>query len=410
MLSHSVTIPNLAALPTLGERLLPMLDDLRESEPLVWSDDIGGWIVLRHADVLAALTGRYPLSSEMLAARLFGAVPASGHDDGFPAIRAAVPHWLVNMDPPKHSRMRALMMTGFKRPIIEKLRPQIRLLIAQLLDEASASAECELIDTVLRKITVTTIMRLIGIPEDYLADMHRWSDAITVPFVSGRPTADMLAAAETVMVEMEVVLRAEVRRRRFAVTDDFLSILVHAEVDGDRLSEDELVAQLIFLLIAGHESTTNTMALSLATLLRNRPLWPAFQMAPEENAASVLELMRHVAMSAAAFRIAAAEFEWHGRQIQKGDLIFLMIASANRDPRVYENPDAVAVDRRNDRTLVFGGGAHHCIGHLLARMETGEVLPAVLNRFPAMRLRDPELNFGTGLAFRGLQSLWVRWS
>jgi cytochrome P450 len=367
-------------------------------------------VVLRHADVLAALTGRYPLSSEMLAARLFGAVPASGHRDEFPAIRAAVPHWLVNMDPPKHSRMRALMMTGFKGPIIEELRPQIRKLIAQLLEDASASPECEIIHTVLRQITVTTIMRLIGIPEGHLADMHRWSDAITTPFVSGRPTADMLAAAEAVMVEMGVVLRAEVRRRRAMATDDFLSILVHAEVDGDRLSDDELVAQLIFLLIAGHESTTNTMALSLATLLRNRLLWPAFQMAPEANAASVLELMRHVAMSAAAFRLAAADFDWHGRQIRRGDLIFLMIASANRDPRVYERPDAVAVDRRNDRTLVFGGGAHHCIGHLLARMETGEVLPAVLNRFPEIRLRDSELNFGPGLAFRGLRSLWVRWS
>jgi cytochrome P450 len=131
---------------------------------------------------------------------------------------------------------------------------------------------------------------------------------------------------------------------------------------------------------------------------------------PDKILDSVVEVMRYVAMSTAFNRVAAEDFEWHGQKIRKGDIVWLMTAAANRDPRLYENPEAIDLARANDRSTIFGSGIHHCIGHLLAKMQLCEFFPEFFRRFPDARVTDDRLNFIPSLSFRGLSRLNMRLS
>lgn len=187
-----------------------------------------------------------------------------------------------------------------------------------------------------------------------------------------------------------------------------MTALVQATDQGEKLTVEEMLGALHILIVAGHDSTANTLTLSLAALSQQPQAWNYMHDNPANSMACCLELMRYVAMSASQPRIVAEDFEWHGKQLKKDEVIFLMMAAGNRDPRVYEDPETLDLTRTNDQSLVFGPGVHHCIGHVLAKMQVTEFFSALVREFQGAQVLDDRLKFMHQLAFRGLSELNVR--
>jgi cytochrome P450 len=174
------------------------------------------------------------------------------------------------------------------------------------------------------------------------------------------------------------------------------------------LSEDELVGILHLTLLAGHDTTTNTISLGVAALSKDFEAREYMRNNPDRLADSLMELMRHIAMSTSMSRIVTQDFVWRGHQLKAGQVVHLMIAGANRDPRVFPDPEVLDFSRPQDMNMTFGPGLHHCIGHFLAKMELGEFFPEFLKRFEPFEVLDKEILFGGGMSFRGPQELHVR--
>jgi pimeloyl-[acyl-carrier protein] synthase len=204
------------------------------------------------------------------------------------------------------------------------------------------------------------------------------------------------------MREMDKVFTQELDRRKAAPTEDFLSVLA-----GEGLTHAELLGTCVNTLLAGHESTASTMAFGVAALAEHPDQVQYMVSHPERKLQTVEEISRFVGMSASQTRIATGDFEWHGKQIRRGDLIYLWNAAAHRDPRVFAKPDELDLSRNIKESLTFGRGLHHCVGHLLAKLQLGEFFPAMFERFD-VKVLDHPLDFSGGYAFRTLSTLKIR--
>jgi pimeloyl-[acyl-carrier protein] synthase len=400
-------IPDLMRLDAIGDELLPMLNALREQEAVVWNPTAQAWMLLRHADVLAALQGKLPLSSQAVTgARLAPLIPLEQQQARIPNIVNRIPQWVVNSDPPEQTRIRTAMMKGFRPDFIEALRPFVRGVVEEVLSCIAHAGTCDLVQAV-RDVTVRTIMQFVGIPATDLDTMKQLSDEITANFTRPMFSIETIERTDQAFEQLRRIFVREIAERRKAPREDFLTRLVAVADAGGGITEDELVTQLMLLVPAGHDSTTNTIVFGMVTLIRHPELRPLFSGEPQQLTRNIGELMRCVAMSTAFNRIATADFELHGTQIRRGDAVLLFIASANRDPRVFTDPETLTPERGNELSLVFGNGAHHCLGHLLARMEVSEFIAAALLRFPRMRIVDQQLAYNTAISFRGLERLTV---
>jgi cytochrome P450 len=183
--------------------------------------------------------------------------------------------------------------------------------------------------------------------------------------------------------------------------------MIEAVDGGDRLSMDEMLAAMNLIIVAGHDTTLNTMSLGLRRLASMPSAWAEWRAHPERGVEASVELMRHIAMSTALPRIVSADFDWHGRKLHQHDLVMMMMAGGNRDPKAYADPDKLDFSRPNDASLTFGPGLHHCIGHLLAKMQISEFFTALTQRFDRVELLE-ETRFTPNLVFRGVVRLPVR--
>lgn len=388
----------------MGDDVLREINALREIAPVSWNVSLNSWVVSDYKEVNEAFLGRKPLSCIRLH-QAFAHFPEAVQRAEFPTVLEALPTWVLNSDPPRHTRLRLLMLNAFSRKIVERVRPFAQATIADVLDDAAVRGQVEFIDQIARSITGKVIMHYLGIPEACWTDLERWSLDINYAFGSGLATIDRMRAAERSMIEMNAVFDAEIARREAEPTGDFLSELVHARDGEDRLSTEEIRGVLLVSLIAGHDTTMNTMGLSVVALARNRNAREELLSSDGDITAKLMEVMRYVAMSTMQIRIAEEDFDWLGNAVKAGDVVTMMIAGANRDPSVFPSPETI--DFRNnptDKVLSFGGGRHHCIGHFLAKMQLEEFLPAFFRRFDVGIVDDP-LEWWPVLSQRGLKHL-----
>jgi pimeloyl-[acyl-carrier protein] synthase len=390
----------------LGNELLNRLNVVREKEPLAWSEAAGAWIVTRHADVFEAYEGKLPLSNVRFT-RLLDLIPKDQQAKRIPHVMKCVPHWIVNIDPPEHTRIRKLLTRAFSKKVIEGVRPFARTTINTVLDRASEKREVEFVGEVARAVTGRVIMKLLGVPERNLERLQEWSLAMN-SFGAAQPVASMLDDMEKAMSEMDEVFSVEIEERRRRPTGDFISEMIEASEAGDVLNDDEIKNMCQVTLIAGHDTTMNTMGLGVLALASHPEARQYIREHPESTGNSMMELMRYVAMSTMMPRIVLEDFVWHGQQMRKGDVVFLMIAGANRDPRVFSNPETIDMSRATDQVMVFGSGLHHCIGHLLAKMQLGEFFPELVRRFDHIDILDEPPQFTNSVGQRGLLHLNVR--
>jgi pimeloyl-[acyl-carrier protein] synthase len=399
---------DLSKVPELGESLLTELDRLREFDPIHWSAATGAWLVTRHEDIVRGFSGELPLSVNPARRTTFAVLAPEELQKRVPTLLTYLAKWIVSNDPPVHTRMRKLLVKAFSKKVVESVRPYVQDRVARLLDDTKPGEPLEFVEGIARQLPGGVILKLMGLPQEHLPRLKSWANAFQAGLASSRPEIKWLEAADRAMVEMNEIFAQAILEHRRNPREDLLTSLIEATEDGQSLSEEEMLAALSLILVAGHDTTHNSMTLGLIALGRSPQNWEYLAEHPDRGLACVNEIMRLSAMSAAQPRVAIEDFEWHGKTIRAGDPVYLMQAAGNRDPRVYAHPDRLDMERDNSQSLVFAPGLHHCVGHLLAKMQLTEFFTALVRRFEGVEFLDPTLDFMPQIVFRGLYRLNVR--
>jgi cytochrome P450 len=387
-----------AQFDALGE--VGSLRALRRADPVHWSDELGTWVFTRYDDIAAALRDprwrRTPPEG----------VESPGWGDDYPAIRSVMDHLFLTMDPPDHTRLRGLVSRAFTPAAVGAMEPRIRAIVDDLLTAVEGRPTFDVIADLAVPLPATVVAELLGIPTADLARFKRWSDDFAV-VIDYQPDVEW-NALEASMADFSAYVRDLAKERRAAPREDLLSALV-ARHEGDALTEDELVATVILLIAAGHETTTNLIGNGVLTFFRHPDQLARFRDDPLLAQTAVDEILRFESPVQTTFRIAGEAVDVEGRRILPGQEVMLSLAAGNRDPAAFPSPDTFDVGRTPNRHLAFGLGAHFCIGAPLARMEGRIALTSLFDRFPALAPAERSAlpPWRTSLIFRALERLVV---
>src|SRR5260221_6192385 len=316
--------------------------------------------------------------------------------------------WMVFRDPPEHTRLRRLAAKVMNARSINALRPNVEAITAHLLSAIADRGSFDFIAEFAGPLPALVIMDALGVPHGELGRLKRLSDDMALFIGSARETAGKYGRAEAATHEMAGLFRELIAARRARPARDMLSELTHLDDEGDRFTDDELVATCILLLFAGHETTTHHLANGLRALLEFPGEMEKLRTNPALAASAVEELLRYDGPIGAQVRIVQEPQSLHGKSLRSGERVFLLMNAANRDPRAYEKPDRVDLGRHGVPHLTFGYGAHICLGFPLARLEGQVALPAVLARWRRIEITEPKLQWIDSMVLRGMQAMPVR--
>lgn len=342
----------------------PVYRELRERAPVYWSAEVGSWVLSRYDDVAAALTDPATYSS---ASGIYPTPPQAEATD------VLLP-MLVTTDPPRHTKLRQLVSKAFTPRRIAALETGVQAIVDELLAEVPAAGPWDFVSGFSGPLPAMVIADLLGIPRDDRDRFRAWSTTL----VQGNPLRGASGSGLEAATALYDYFTSFLAERRARPQDDLMTALVQAEVDGQHLSEDELLGFCLLLLVAGHETTTNLLS-NAAVLLADHPeSRQRLREEPELVPAAVEELLRFDSPVQGIGRTLTKPVHLHGRQMAAGDSVLLLFGSANRDDRVFADPEVFDVERSPERHLALGRGIHFCLGASLARMETRLALDALL--------------------------------
>lgn len=408
MMPSELDFPFANAANLRDEVFLPRVSAIREADPVFYSASQRGWLLCRHEDVFAAF-GDPRWSAVRLSVTQYDAIPMDQHEQLIPNLKKYVGEWTINIDGPKHERIRKVVVKAFNRKLVEGLRPMVERACDKLLDAAIAEGEVDFVEAVAYPLPAMVIISLLGVSPEYIGPLRDWARVLTVALASHSPSREILLQAEATIVEMNRVFEVEFDKRRASPGNDLLSVLVSAHEGGESLSKEELLGLCHLLIIAGHDTTANSIALGLIALVRHPEQRKRYLAGDVDSMQAMSELLRYVAMSSVQPRIAKEPMEIRGKQINPGEVGYLMIAAANRDPRVFERPDEFDVGRANlEQSVTFGPGLHHCLGHYLARMELDILYRQLFARTSNVELLPQEYSFTPNFVFRTVERIPVR--
>ncbi len=381
----------------------PTYAALRRTDPVHWHEPFGAWVLTRYDDVVAA-THDPRLRSD----RAGGMGERAGRPELQPLFEVIGAQMNIT-NPERHHRLRALVAKVFTPRAVEALRPAVKAMVGELLDRLPEQGRFNVIADLAFPLPARVIARLLGLETGELDQLKRWSDDFSAIFGTdpSAVTPEQYQRALQSTHELTAFFRAEFARRRASPGDDLLSLLVHAEIDGDRLSETELIANANLLLAAGHETTTHLIGNGLLALLRHPDQLQLLQNDPSLIPGAIEEFLRYDGTVQFMYREAGEDLTIGDSSIRKGQLVYLMFAAANRDPARFPDPDRLDVRRRPDVHLAFGHGPHVCLGAALARMEAHIAFTALLRRCSGLRLTGEPLEYQDNLELRGLKALPV---
>ena len=376
----------------------PTYRRLRAEDP-VHHSPLGFWVLTRYEDVAATLRDpraiKEPIAS-FIAARFGAPVPAVGLS-------------MLDRDPPDHTRLRGLVSKAFTPRMIERLRADVQAIVDGLLDRVEGAGSMDLIEQFAYPLPVTVICRMLGVPvEDHERfrgwglDIARGLDSIMLP-----PDSEVLRRSVASRQAIAGYFRELIAARRAAPRADLLTDLIAAEEAGDRLTENELLATCILLLIAGHETTVNLIGNGTLALLRHPDQAALLRARPELIVGAVEELLRFDGPVQRTARIPDQDLVIGGRTIPKGEMVMPFIGAADRDPAQFPDPDRLDITRTDNRHIAFGLGIHFCLGAPLARVEGQIAISTLLRRLPRLALATERPVFRQSLTLRGLESLRV---
>jgi cytochrome P450 PksS len=313
---------------------------------------------------------------------------------------------MLDLDPPDHTRLRALVHKAFTPRLIEQMQTRVQTLADELLDSVARKREMDLIRDYALPLPMTLITEILGVPAKDRDRFHKWSKVI----VSVNQFSNNWRVISAIW-SFNRYLRRFFKKRRAEPRDDLVTALIQAEEAGDTLSEDELFAMVFLLLVAGHETTVNLIGTGTLELLEHPAEMEKLRADESLIKLGVEELLRYTApVFMSTERFAREDVTIQGVKIPRGEMAFGVIGSANRDESVFENADSLDVARENNKHLSFGFGIHFCLGAPLARLEAQIAINTLLNRMPDLRLKGPaaSLPWRPSLILRGLDELPVR--
>lgn len=373
----------------------PFYKELLASGPMHRSDALGGVIVLtRHADV-----------DFVLHDPRFSADPRTAAD--YAPIDPNFPRTMLGSDPPDHTRLRTLVNKAFAARSVQSMRPRIQEITDSLLDTVADRGCMDVVADLAYPLPITVIAEVLGVRPEDQDSFREWSYPLA-------QSLDPMASAETqqnaIASRNKLIdyFRGVVAERRRSPQEDTISALIEAEDEGEQLTEEELLAMLVLLLVAGHETTVNLTGNGLNALLHHPDELAQLRENPSLIRTAIEELLRFDGPVQLTGRHPLTDIEIHGELVGAGATVMTSIGAASRDESVFEDPDAIRLDRAPNPHLAFGQGIHFCVGAPLARLEGQIAIATTLARFPNLELvGEPE--FRETLVIRGLKSLNVSW-
>ena len=321
-------------------------------------------------------------------------------------------HWMLQQDPPDHTRLRGLVVKAFTARRVEDMRPRIQEVVDQTIDRVAERGRMDLIEDFAFRLPVTIICDMLGIPEEHREAFYMGSrdgGRILDP-VPLTPAEIAQGNAGNLMAHMYFQQLFELRRKNPG--DDLTTQLVQAEEDGSKLSNEELTANIILLFGAGHETTVNLIGNGLLALHRNPDQLALLKANPSLMTNAIEEFLRYDSSVQLTGRVALEDIDGLAdKRVPKGETVLCLLGSANRDPAIYpDRPDRLDITRQNVRPLSFGGGIHFCLGAQLARIEAEIAILTLLRRLPELRLDDAENpEWRPTFVLRGLKRLPASW-
>jgi cytochrome P450 len=384
----------------------PHYERLRRTDPVHLAPH-GQYLASRHAEVSLVLRDkRFGKDFVERTVRRYG--PKIMEEPIF----RSMSHWMLQQDPPDHTRLRGLVVKAFTARRVEDMRPRIQEVVDQTLDRGAAQGHMDLIEDFAFRLPVTIICDMLGIPEEFREAFYSGSrdgGRILDP-VPMTPAEIAQGNAANQMAQMYFQQLFELRRKNPG--DDLTTQLVQAEENGSKLSNEELTANIILLFGAGHETTVNLIGNGLLALHRNPDQLALLKANPALITNAIEEFLRYDSSVQLTGRVALEDIDdLGGKKIPKGETVLCLLGSANRDPAVYpDRPDRLDITRPNVRPLSFGGGIHFCLGAQLARIEAEVAISTLLRRLPDLRLDDAENpEWRPTFVLRGLKRLPASW-
>jgi cytochrome P450 len=384
----------------------PTYARLHEEGPLHYIE-VGKWAVwsiVSHAE--CASIAKDPRLSAKRAKQMLLPLPISRQSE-FSELARMLGLWLIFMDPPEHTRLRKLLNKGFSAAAVEGLRPQAEAIVDQMLRPLKHGSEVDLMREFANPMPVRIISELLGVPQALHGTFVNASRAIAVFRGNPNRTVEEARAAQDALIELTEFFRKTVAERRRNKGNDLISLLIDIEEEGEVLTEEELYAQCIALLFAGHETTRNLIGNGMYTLLQNPEQTAQLREKPELIRSAVEELLRYESPVQFTARVLKEDIEVCGQPIRRGWTVQCMLGAANRDPKQFREPNQLDLKRLNNQHLAFSAGLHFCIGAQLARLEGQIALLNLVQRFPQMKLAGPRPEWASTFGFRGLKSLPV---
>lgn len=383
----------------------PFYEHLRAESPVhavTLPDKQRAWLITRYDDVAMVLKDerfakewRRVLSPKQMAAQPW-----------VPAMFRPLERNMLDLDPPDHTRLRALVQKAFSPRLVEAMQPRIESLAGDLLDRACGRGRMDLIADFALPIPTTIIAEMLGVSVRDRHKFHRWSSAIVSSTSTSR---GIWRAIPSIWLFMRFI-RNLIKSRRANPRDDLVSALVQAQEAGQHLSEDELLSLIFLLIVAGHETTVNLIGNGTLALLEHPDQMQKLRDDPGLTKSAIEEFLRYSSpVETATERFTREDVTVGGVTIPRGEMVLAVIASANRDERVFANPNVLDIEREPNRHLAFGQGIHFCLGAPLARLEAQIAIDALLRRTRDLRLAvdSDALCWRPGLVLRGLTSLPV---
>ncbi|HEY1559277.1 MAG TPA: cytochrome P450 [Caulobacteraceae bacterium] len=390
----------------LADPWSPMIR-LQEKAPLFFSQNQGGWILSRHEDVRAAFADRRFSASRV--EQLFRGIPHEIQKQ-LGAVRLYTGLMVNRLDDLDHSRVRSLMVRAFDRGAVKKVETFIGEVVDEILDECEQLGEFDFLKVISAVLPTRVMARLFGLPVEYQPLLFEMASSFTAASAAAAVTPELLLQLDKSIRTMNEVFNRFIPEREADPGDDLISLMVHARDGLNRLTNDEMLAQLHGMVVAGAETTAHTLATQTDRIAKQPRLQAVLRATPERAFDLTTELLRYPGTVKCMTRFAREEIELHGQKIGKGDLVWIMHAGANVDPRVWDEAFETDIDRANMRdSMGFGPGLHFCVGHILARTELTAFLTRAFERFDIEILQE-RIEMVSSYIFYGFRELKVRFT
>ncbi len=379
----------------------PLYHRLRETDPVHWDPYLHAWIVTRYDDVVTVLqrfsAARSPTPEQLTAFGLSELNP----------IAQVMVRQMLFMDPPAHTRLRALCAAAFTPARVETLRQHIQEITDSLLDRVLPAGRMDVIADIANLLPATVTAELMGVPVEDRDQLKAWSIDFSEMLGNFQHNPGRTPRMLQIVQDMTSYYRSRIREQEIQPRAGVLYALMTAEINGDRLSEEEVIANAIITMTGGQETTTNLIGNGLLSLLKNQGEMSRLREDLSLMPSAVEELLRYESPIQYTTRLAPEDLELRGKLIRKRQAVIAVLGAANYDPARFPEPDRLDITRRDNRHLAFGWASHYCFGAPLARVEAQIAFSSILRRMGDLKLEPVSLVWRHNMIFRGLEQLPV---